>query len=120
MGRPQKGYSECGFISFNLASHFAETFFSSWRSYYDQDFYKTLDGFTDCHTYDAVRLQMTNDLGLKSNDLNDGRYYGYRVSKHPFVNSELGNYIDHLKGPRKKLKSSHQDLKRKRNDAHWS
>ena len=43
----------------------------------------------------------------------------YRGSKHPFVNSELGDYMDHLKGDRKDIQSSVADMKVKRKDDHW-
>jgi hypothetical protein len=119
IGRPKKGFSECGFVSYNIASPHAKEFFSRWRDYYEKDQYKHLHGFTDCHTYDAVRTQMKQESKIKDNDLNDGRYLGYRGSKHPFVNSELGDYMDHLKGDRKDIQSSVEDMKVKRQDDHW-
>lgn len=119
IGRPKKGYSECGFVSYNVSSPYSQEFFQRWRDYYEKDLYKNLQGFTDCHTYDAVRTQMKEEGKIKDNDLNDGRYLGYRGSKHPFVNSELGDYMDHLKGGRKDIQSSVQDMKVKRQDDHW-
>jgi hypothetical protein len=35
------------------------------------------------------------------------------------VNSELGDYMDHLKGERKDIKNSSKDMKVKRNHDHW-
>ena len=119
IGRPKKGYSECGFVSYNISSPYAEEFFARWRSYYEKDLYKKLNEYTDCHTYDAVRMQMKEEQKIQDNDLNDGRFLGYRGSKHPFVNSELGDYMDHLKGERKDIQSSVKDMKVKRQDAHW-
>ncbi len=119
IGRPKKGYSECGFVSYNINSPYAKEFFKRWRSYYEQDLYKKLNAFTDCHTYDAVRIQMKEEQKIQDNDLNDGRFLGYRGSKHPFVNSELGDYMDHLKGERKDIQSSVKDMKVKRQDEHW-
>ena len=119
IGRPKKGYSECGFVSYNIASPHAKEFFNRWRDYYEKDLYKNLNAYTDCHTYDAVRTQMKQEGKIKDNDLNDGRYLGYRGSKHPFVNSELGDYMDHLKGDRKDIQSSVEDMKVKRQDDHW-
>jgi len=119
IGRPKKGYSECGFVSYNLASLHAQEFFARWKDYYESDKWNTLKGFTDCHTYDAVRTQMVTEGKISDNDLNDGRFLGYRGSKHPFVNSELGDYMDHLKGERKDIKNSSKDMKVKRNHDHW-
>ena len=117
LGRPKKGFSETGFITFNLALKESKKFFARWREYYTKDLWQNLQGFTDSFTYDAARLD-TTDRSL-DNDLNDGRYLGYRGSKHPFVNSELGDYMDHLKGTRKDIQSSVEDMKVKRQDDHW-
>jgi hypothetical protein len=39
---------------------------------------------------------------------------------HPFINSELGKYMDHLKGDRKDTgKSKPSDLKVQRNERYW-
>ena len=119
IGRPKKGYSECGFVSYNISSPYAKEFFTRWRSYYSNDLYKSLNAYTDCHTYDAVRIKMKEEQKIQDNDLNDGRFLGYRGSKHPFVNSELGDYMDHLKGERKDIQSSVKDMKVKRQDEHW-
>jgi len=117
LGRPKKGFSETGFITFNMKLKESKDFFARWREYYTKDLWVNLVGFTDSFTYDAARLD-TTDRSL-DNDLNDGRYLGYRGSKHPFVNSELGDYMDHLKGDRKDIQSSVQDMKVKRQDDHW-
>jgi len=117
LGRPKKGFSETGFITFNMQKPEAKKFFARWREYYNKDLWVNLVGFTDSFTYDAARLD-TTDRSL-DNDLNDGRYLGYRGSKHPFVNSELGDYMDHLKGTRKDIQSSVEDMKVKRQDDHW-
>ena len=95
----------------------AKAFFNRWQQYYDQDLWKNLKGFTDSFTYDAARID-TTERSL-DNDLNDGRFLGYRGSKHPFVNSELGEYMDHLKGDRKDAKNSKASLKVKWEHDHW-
>jgi hypothetical protein len=39
---------------------------------------------------------------------------------HPFINSDLGRYMDHLKGKRKSSgKSRSSDLKTARPEAYW-
>jgi len=117
LGRPKKGFSETGFITFNLSLPHAKKFFARWQEYYDKDLWKDLKGFTDSFTYDAARIDTTPRY--LDNDLNDGRYLGSRSAKHPFVNSELGDYMDHLKGDRKDAKNSAKDSKVKRKDDHW-
>jgi hypothetical protein len=117
LGRPKKGFSETGFIGFNLRLPESKNFFNKWKEYYTNDLWTSLKGFTDSFTYDAARLD-TTDRDL-DNDLNDGRYLGSRSAKHPFVNSELGDYLDHLKGERKDIQSSVADSKVKRSHKHW-
>jgi hypothetical protein len=117
LGRPKKGFSETGFITFNLKMPESKKFFARWKEYYTKDLWQNLQGFTDSYTYDAARIDTTNRS--LDNDLNDGRYLGLRGSKHPFVNSELGDYMDHLKGERKDIQSSVEDMKVKRQDTHW-
>ena len=87
------------------------------QEYYDKDLWQNLKGFTDSFTYDAARVDTTPRY--LDNDLNDGRFLGYRGSKHPFVNSELGEYMDHLKGDRKDAKNSKESLKVKWEHDHW-
>jgi len=116
LGR-KKGFSETGFITFNMRLPETQKFFDRWHEYYSKDLWVNLKGYTDSFTYDAARID-TTDRSL-DNDLNDGRYLGYRGSKHPFVNSELGDYMDHLKGNRKSIQSSVKDMKVKRQDDHW-
>ena len=117
LGRPKKGFSETGFITFNLELPHAQKFFHRWQEYYDKDLWMDLKGFTDSFTYDAARVDTTPRY--LDNDLNDGRFLGYRGSKHPFVNSELGEYMDHLKGDRKDAKNSKESLKVKWEHDHW-
>jgi len=117
LGRPKKGFSETGFITFNMRLDETQMFFERWREYYKKDLWVDLKGFTDSFTYDAARLD-TTDRSL-DNDLNDGRFLGYRGSKHPFINSELGEYMDHLKGDRKDAKNSKDSLKVKWEHDHW-
>jgi len=117
LGRPKKGFSETGFVTFNLALPHAKKFFARWQEYYDKDLWQNLKGFTDSFTYDAARIDTTPRY--LDNDLNDGRFLGYRGSKHPFINSELGEYMDHLKGDRKDAKNSKDSLKVKWDHDHW-
>ncbi len=121
LGRPKKGFSETGIYIFNIAHPYAEEFFTRWQRMYDEDEFFKLKGYTDSYTFDGVRIQMENEGKIKNNDLNDGRYAGHRKAKHPFINSELGEYMDHLKGyTRKDKMSSHKrDLTVKHKHPYW-
>ena len=58
---------------------------------------------------------------IKNEDLNDGRFGGARKARHPFINSELGQYMDHLKGFERKdqMKSKKSDLTTNQTHAYW-
>ena len=58
---------------------------------------------------------------IQNEDLNDGRFGGMRKARHPFINSELGQYMDHLKGFDRKdaMKSKKIDLTTKQTHAYW-
>ena len=57
----------------------------------------------DCYTMYAGRQKFKDELQL---DLVE--HHGGLGKKHPFVNSPLGEFLDHLKGDRKELGHSRQ------------
>ena len=131
LGRPKKGFSETGYYAFNTAHKHAEEFFTRWSEYYEKDLYFNIQkgflnhfpraGYTDSFTFDAVRLEFEQAGKMKNEDLNDGRWAGSRRAKHPFINSELGQYMDHLKGFDRKsnMKSNRKDLTTKQTHKYW-
>lgn len=131
LGRPKKGFSETGYYAFNTAHEFAEEFFKRWQQYYDEDLFFNIQkgflnsfpraGYTDSFTFDAVRIEMEQAGKIKNEDLNDGRFGGARKARHPFINSELGQYMDHLKGFERKdqMKSKKSDLTTNQTHAYW-
>ncbi len=122
LGRPKKGFSETGIYIFNTGHKYAEEFFTRWQEYYDKDKLFNLKGYTDSFVFDAVRLEMEAEGKIKNNDLNDGRWSGKRKARHPFINSELGKYMDHLKGYHRKsqMKSHRRDLTTKHTHPYWN
>ena len=132
LGRPKKGFSETGYYAFNTAHEHAEEFFTRWSEYYEKDLYFNIQkgflnhfpraGYTDSFTFDAVRLEFEQAGKMKNEDLNDGRWAGSRRAKHPFINSELGQYMDHLKGFDRKsnMKSNRKDLTTKQTHKYWN
>ena len=118
LGRPKKGFSETGYYAFNTAHKYAREFFERWQTYYDKDRFLELKGYTDSFTFDGARIELEKEGKIKNEDLNDGRFAGGRRSRHPFINSELGQYMDHMKGKRKKVgTSAKKDLRPPRPDA---
>ena len=112
LGRPKKGFSETGYYAFNTSHKYAGEFFERWQTYYDKDRFLELKGYTDSFTFDGARIELEKEGKIKNEDLNDGRWAGGRRSRHPFINSELGQYMDHLKGYDRKaaMTSKKRDL----------
>ncbi|MBC8435506.1 MAG: hypothetical protein H8D84_00835 [Proteobacteria bacterium] len=131
LGRPKKGFSETGYYAFNTAHKYADEFFKRWEQYYAEDLFFNLAGYTDSFTFDAVRIEMEKAGKIQNEDLNDGRWTKpdatveqrsrWRRSRHPFINSELGQYMDHLKGYHRKtqLTSRKRDLTTKQTHPYW-
>ena len=131
LGRPKKGFSETGYYAFNTAHKYAEEFFKRWEQYYAEDLFFNIQkgflnhfpiaGYTDSFTFDAVRLEMEQAGKIKNEDLNDGRWSGGRKARHPFINSELGQYMDHMKGYERKaqMSSRKRDLTTKQTHSYW-
>ncbi len=131
LGRPKKGFSETGYYAFNTAHKYANEFFERWEQYYAEDLFFNIQkgflnhfpiaGYTDSFTFDAVRLEMEQAGKIKNEDLNDGRWAGERKARHPFINSELGQYMDHMKGYDRKaqMSSKKRDLTTKQTHPYW-
>ena len=131
LGRPKKGFSETGYYAFNTAHKYADEFFERWQQYYEEDLFFNIQkgflnhfpitGYTDSFTFDAVRIEMEQAGKIKNEDLNDGRWAGSRKARHPFINSELGQYMDHMKGYDRKaqMSSKRRDLTTKQTHPYW-
>lgn len=116
LGRGRK-YSECGFVSYNVKHNIHKTFMNSWQELYDNDLLFDLDEYHDSYLYDYIRKKYEAQ-GIKNHDIVQGKYNG---ETHPFINSDLGAYMDHLKGPRKiNGQSWRQDLRIKRQEQYWN
>jgi len=131
LGRPKKGFSETGYYAFNTNHKYANEFFKRWEQYYAEDLFFNIQkgflnhfpiaGYTDSFTFDAVRLEMEQAGKIKNEDLNDGRWAKNRKARHPFINSELGQYMDHMKGYERKaqMSSRKRDLTTKQTHSYW-
>jgi len=106
-------YTETGFHIFNMDHEIAKPFLNTWKDYYIQDTIFKLDKWTDCHTYDAAKLQF-----------DDRHWHNLSPdvkSNHPFINGPLGEFMDHMKGPRKRKGTSHRkDLVVQREHKYWN
>ena len=84
-------HSECGFVGYNMRHPLVMEFIDEFaRMYWSGDVFD-LAQWQDCFVFDHVRRKMSLPC--------------YRIphksNAHPFVYSELGQYMDHLKGNRK-------------------
>jgi len=93
-------YTETGFHIFRSKHTIASEFFKVWKDYYVNDHVFGLAAWTDCHTYDAARIQFDQSQWYNLSPAFD--------HPHPFINGVLGEVMDHMKGPRKQKGTSHR------------
>jgi len=93
LGR-DKGYTETGFIAFDLRHHYTKEFFDIFKNYYDSDKIYTLKEYSDCHVFDATRKELENLKKITGYNITPGNI------KNPF-NDTFKGYMIHLKGGRK-------------------
>ena len=116
LGRDPWFYTESGFIGFNADHPAAKQFVAAYRSVFQTGVIFTLQGWHDCYGFDATRKSF-GDAEI-FHDLASHLPQGVM---HPFVNSVLAKYMDHLKGPRKKTGRSKQgDLVIAREEDYWN
>lgn len=106
-------YTETGFHIFNMNHEISKDFLNAWKQYYLDDSIFGLENWTDCHTYDDA---------MKGFDSKHWHNLSPSIkNNHPFINGPLGEFMDHMKGPRKKKGTSHKgDLVVKRKNQYWN
>lgn len=119
LGRGKK-WPECGFYGINLKHSTGQEFLKEFEHVYEHAEYGIfrMDEWHDSFVFEEVRKKIyanyPNDAIINiSKDLVNGE-------GHPLINSDLGRYLDHLKGDRKNTgKSKQTDLIVKRNESYW-
>jgi hypothetical protein len=95
-------HTETGFLPFDLQHPAAKEFFSTLESIYETDTIFSLREWHDCEAIDVCRAVLSAQGRLRAKNLN---VYG---TSHPFNNSVVGLFMDHMKGPaRKQAGQSH-------------
>jgi len=108
-------YTETGFVAYRTSHPRNSEFMSRLRGLYETDELFKLPEWHDCAAFDHVRIAMESEGILHCYNLNTTFN-----EKHPFINSILGEYFDHLKGQRKtRGKSSTSDLSKPRTEDYW-
>jgi hypothetical protein len=118
-GRKNK-YTECGWYSINLKHPHVDKFLTEFQRMYDdaENGIFTLKEWHDSYVFDVVKNWHTQEWGAVNKDFSNGLI---EREGHPIINSELGAYIDHLKGDRKlQGHSNAKDLKIRRTEDYWS
>lgn len=88
----RRGYhSECGFVGYNLHHSATMNFIRAFSNLYTSAEVFKLAEWHDSWVFDWLRNKM----------LIDTYAIPHKSHGHPFINSELGLYMDHLKGKRK-------------------
>lgn len=107
LGRCYK-YTECGYLYFNLRRPHAVALLERWVGYYVDGTFRQEKEWHDSWLYDRAREQDTALTGINLT----GHLPRRKGAGHPFVNSFLGERLDHLKGDARKATGAprHGDL----------
>ncbi len=89
-------HTETGFLAFDMGVPAAREFFRAYEEMYVTDEVFRLREWHDCEVFDAVRATFSALGKIRACNLSPAG------TSHPFVNSVLGEYMDHLKGPVRK------------------
>ena len=110
-------HPECGFVMFRCSNPYHPNFMEAFRN-----LYTTGDLFKLRETHDSFALQhMVNAKVINRKIPPSVSLSGDTRWHHPFVNGPLGERIDHLKGPSRKLigKSRPLDMRKPRTEPYW-
>lgn len=98
LGRGEKYHSECGWVAYNLDHPETRNFINDFVSMYNTDRIFDEREWHDSYIWDVVRKKY-KDRNVFYN-LNPS-YNDKGLAGHPFINSKLGECMDHVKGDRK-------------------
>lgn len=120
LGRGKK-WPECGFYGINLKNKIGLRFLEEFERVYEHAEYGIfrMEEWHDSFVFEEVRKKIAdkNPTGIIHN-ISGGIIDG---EGHPVINSDLGQYMDHLKGDRKEIGKSNKpnDLRIKRHEPYW-
>jgi hypothetical protein len=98
LGRGEKYHSECGWVAYNLDHPATRQYIQDFVNMYRTDAIFKEREWHDSYIWDVVRKQYQTQhkfVNLNPSQNDKG------LAGHPFINSELGRYMDHVKGKRK-------------------
>jgi len=123
LGRNYK-YSECGFMFFNLARTQTYAFLQRVLRFYRHGTFQTQKEWHDSFLFDQARAWFEQRPGPNTpifHSYSPPDLHRRHGGGHPFVNSFLGAYMDHLKGDVRKLtgKPRKQDMVVGHDQKYW-
>jgi len=98
LGRGEKYHSECGWVAYNLDHPETRNFIQDFVMMYNTDRIFEEREWHDSYIWDLIRKRYQDNN--KFYNLNPS-WTDKGLAGHPFINSELGLYMDHVKGERK-------------------
>ena len=118
LGRTERYHSECGWVGYNIANPIVKDFVNEFAGMYIEDTVFNLNEWHDSYVWDHVRRIYQEK---------DARFYNLNpapdtkgLAGHPFINSELGKYMDHKKGDRKNFgHSERRDVQLHKDLPYW-
>jgi hypothetical protein len=124
-GKGSQTWPECGFYGLNLNHPVCHEFLKEFERVYEEadDGIFKLEEWHDSFVFGTILNKMKEDfptvLDYSANIYNNPAKTG--GGGHPLINSDLGKWIDHLKGARKtEGRSKAKDLMSRRQEAYWN
>ena len=119
LGRGEKYHSECGWVGYNKTNPMTMQFVEDFANMYKKDTMFDYPEWHDSYLFDVQRKIYRDNKGAHFYNLNpDPDLKGF--AGHPFINSDLGKYMDHMKGDRKELGHSEpRDIKLHEDNPYW-
>jgi hypothetical protein len=100
LGRREKYHSECGWVAYNRKHPALSSFMTAWHHLYISDQIFDLREYHDSFVFDELRRRWQTEHKTYFHNLTPplpGKGPG-----HPFIASALGQYMDHMKGSKRK------------------
>ena len=120
LGREKK-WPECGFYGINLRSNEGKEFLKRFEQVYEdaENGIFKMEEWHDSYVFEEVRKEFA--VKYPSSVIHNISAGLIKGEGHPFINSDLGKYFDHLKGDRKELGKSNKprDLIVNRTESYW-
>jgi hypothetical protein len=124
-GRGSQTWPECGFYGLNLNNSICKDFLKEFERMYEDannGIFK-LEEWHDSYVFGDILHKFKQNGHQNAYDYSAGIYVNTAKTGgggHPLINSELGKYMDHMKGARKDTGiSKKKDLMGNRNEPYW-